>query len=189
MGFYTPNAQVWYPAPTDTGQLDTLLATMASSIENGIQPRLAKQELTKSLLATVLQGSTWGLANGVEATMPFTVNAGNYNNGMNHSGSTYITTIETPGLYNVSVSCLAQISSGYVDLRLYKNAGVIGRSLGASTSAGGGFAPASVSQVMQYAAGDTIKSTITVNGVAASASIHTGQATYNVLSITLVKAL
>lgn len=187
MGAVTATAQVWYPDTSDTAKLNTLFSTMASSIENGLGVRMTKQELTKSLLATVTAGSSWSLANGVEATVPYTINAGGYNDGMTLASG--IITITTPGIYFISASNLTTQASGYADLRLYKNAGTISRTLGASTTAGGGFASTNVSASLQLAAGDTVKATITVNGVAASASIHTGQATYNVLAATLIKAL
>lgn len=187
MGAFTTNTQVWYPDTSDTAKLNTLLSTMASSIENGLGARMTKVETKKSLLATVAAGSSWALANGTEATIPYQINSGNYNDGFTLAGG--IVTVNTPGLYSIAASGLTNMTSGYADMRLYKNAGVVARTLGASTTAGGGFAPVSVAATMEFAAGDTIKATITVNGVAASASIHTGQQTYNVLAVTLIRAL
>lgn len=186
MGAYTSTAQVWYPDITDTAKLNTLFATVASSIETGIGGRLTKQELTKSLLATVVAGSTWALANGTEATIPFTINTGGYNDGLTLASG--IVTITVPGLYFVAVNTMTTQSTGYMDLRIYKNSGNFTRSLGTCTTAGGGFAASATSGVMQFVAGDTIKATTTVNGVTGSAAIHTGQATYNVMSVVLLKA-
>ncbi|QOR56095.1 membrane protein [Arthrobacter phage Thunderclap] len=186
MGAYTTNAQVWYPDTSDTAKLNTLLSTMASSIENGLGARMTKQETVKSMLATVLAGSTGTLANGVEATLPFAINPGGYNDGLTLASG--IVTIVTPGLYFVAVNSMTTQSSGYADLRIYKNSGVFTRALGTSTTAGAGFAATATSGVMQFVAGDTIKATITVNGVTGSAAIHTGQATYNVMSVVLLKA-
>lgn len=187
MGAFTPNTQVWYPDVTDTAKLNTLLATLASSIETGIGGRLTKQETTKSLLATVTAGSVWTLSNGVEATIPFTINVGGYNDGLTFSG--YTVTVTVPGLYFVACNTMTTQSSGYLDLRIYKNGGNFTRSLGTSTTAGGGFAAAATSGVMQFVAGDTIKATTTVNGVTGASTIHTGQATYNVMSVVLLKAI
>lgn len=187
MGAFTTTAQVWYPDLSDTAKLNTLLATVASSIENGLGARMTKQETVKSLLATVTAGSSWTLANGTEATLPFSINTGGYNDGLTLSSG--IVTFTTPGLYNITVNALTTQASGYSDLRIYKNAGVIARTLGDSTTAGGGFSPTTISITGNFIAGDTFKSTITVNGVTGSAAIHTGQATYNVLSVTLIKAL
>jgi len=187
MGAYTSTAQVWYPDTSDPAKLDTLLSTMASSIENGLGARMTKAETNKSLLATVAAGSTWALANGTEATVPYAINSGNYNNGFTLTGG--IVTINTPGLYDVTASGLTDMTSGYADLRLYKNAGVVSRDLGASTTAGGGFASTKTACTMEFAAGDTVRVTLTVNGVAATAKIHTGQQTYNVLAISLIRAM
>jgi len=186
VGAFTPNTQVWYPDTSDTAKLNTLLSTMASSIETGIGGRLTKQETTKSLLATVTAGSTWTLANGVEATIPFTINVGGYNDGLTFASS--IVTVTVPGLYFVAVNTMSTQANGYLDLRIYKNGGNFTRSLGTSTTAGGGFAAAATSGVMQFVAGDTIKATTTVNGVSGASAIHTGQPTYNVMSVVLLKA-
>lgn len=187
MGAYTTTAQVWYPDLSDTAKLDSLLATMASSLENGLGARMTKVETKKSLFASVTASSTWALVNGTEATIPYSINSGNTNDGFTLTGG--IVTIITPGLYTINASCTTNMVSGYADIRLYKNATVLSRALADSTTAGGGFASGPVAATLEFAAGDTIKATVTVNGVAASASIHTGQQTYNVLNIGLIRAL
>lgn len=184
MGAFTPNTQVWYPDETDPAKLNTLFSQLASSIETGIGGRLTKQETVKSLLATVTAGSTWTLSDAVEATVPFSINVGGYNDGLTFAGG--IVTVTIPGLYFISTNCLTKQTAGYSDLRLYKNGGVFTRALGPATTAGGGFSPTSTSGIMQFVAGDTIKATITAYG--ANTFIHTGQATYNVLSVVLLKA-
>jgi hypothetical protein len=163
------------------------MGTMASSIETGLGARMTLAENTKSLLATVTASSTWSLSNGTEATVPYSINTGNYNDGFTLSGG--IATVNTAGVYSITASSLCNMTTGYADLRLYRGAGVVSRTLGASTTAGGGFAPTTVTATLQCAVGDAIKATLTVNGVTGSASIHTGQQTYNVLAITLIKAL
>lgn len=187
MGAYTTNMQVWYPDTSDTAKLNTLLATLASSIETGIGGRIIKVETTRSLLATVTAGSVTPLSNGGEKTIPFSINPGGYNDGMTIA-PTGIVTVNVSGLYYMAVNSMTTQASGYMDLRLYKNAGNFTRALGHSGTNGGGFAAAGATGIMQCNAGDSLQATVTVNGVAASAQIHTGQVTYNVMSIVLLKA-
>lgn len=106
MGAFTPNAQVWYPDITDTAELNTLLSTMASSIEEGLEPRLAHQEIAvgaklNAPLSYVLPG---GAAFANATTVPYsndgTLSA--FNNGFSISGG--IVTIATAGMYIVTAS-------------------------------------------------------------------------------------
>jgi hypothetical protein len=187
MGGYTPVAQVWYPDVTDIAKLNTLLATMASSIEDGLGARMTRQETVKSLLGSVTAGSTWTLANGVPANVPYTINAGGFNDGMTLASG--VITITTPGLYYFSCSVLTTQTNGYVDLQLQRNGGTFSRALGAGSTAGAGIGPAVAGGVFNCLAGDTVKATVTVNGVTGSCAINTLQATYNVMSAMLMKAL
>lgn len=187
MGGYTPVAQVWYPDVTDTAKLNTLLATMASSIEDGLGARMTKQETVKSLLGSVTAGSTWTLSNAVEATVPYSINSGGYNDGLTLAGGTV--TITIPGLYYFGASVLTTQTNGYVDLQLQRNGGTIARALAAGSPAGAGIGPASGATVFNCVAGDTLRARVTIQGTTGSIAINTLQATYNVLSVMLMKAL
>lgn len=187
MGGYTPVAQVWYPDVTDTAKLNTLLATMASSIEDGLGARMVKQETVKSLLGTVTAGSTWTLSNTVEATVPYSINTGGYNDGLTISSG--VVTVSTPGLYYVSASVLTTQVDGYVDLQLQRNGGTISRPLGPGSPAGAGIGPASGAFIFNCVAGDTLRARVTIQGTTGAVKINTLQATYNVLSVVLIKAL
>lgn len=187
MGAYTPIAQVWYPDLTDTAKLNTLLASMASSIEDGLGQRMVKQETVKSLLGSVTAGSTWTLANAIEATVPYSINPGGYNDGMTLASGTI--TIGTPGLYFFQASVLTTQTNGYVDLQLQRNGGTFSRALNAGSPAGAGIGPAVAGGVFNCVAGDTIRARVTIQGTTGSVAINTLQATYNVLSAVLMKAL
>lgn len=187
MGSYTSTAQVWIPDVTDTAKLNTLFASMASSIEDGLGQRMLKQETVKSLLGSVTAGSTWTLSNGVEATVPYTINAGGYNDGLTLTSG--VVTIDTPGLYYFNASVLTTQTNGYVDLQLQRNTGTFSRALGAGSTAGAGIGPANASGLFKCVAGDTFRARVTVNGVTGSCAINTLYATYNVLSVVLLKAL
>lgn len=106
MGAYTPNSQVWYPDGTDTAEINTLLATVASSIENGIGARLEHQEiavgakLNAPLSYTIPSGSTFANATTVPYANDGTLAA--FNNGMSVSGG--VVTIATTGMYIVTAS-------------------------------------------------------------------------------------
>lgn len=106
MGAYTPNSQVWYPDGTDTAEINTLLATVASSIENGIGARLEHQEiavgakLNAPLSYVIPSGSTFANATTVPYSNDGTLAA--FNNGMSVSGG--VVTIATTGMYIVTAS-------------------------------------------------------------------------------------
>lgn len=105
MGLYTPNAQVWYPQTSDTAEINTLLATLASSIEEGVGARLAHQEIAVGLKAS-LGDSGWTIPYGGTnaAVIPYTVSGsrGDFNNGFTFSNG--IATVQTAGMYLVSAS-------------------------------------------------------------------------------------
>lgn len=187
MGQFTPTSNVWYPDLTDTAKLNTLLATMASSIESGLGARMTKQETVKSLLGSVTAGSTWTLSNGVEATVPYSINAGGYNDGLTFSGGTV--TITTPGLYYFNASVLTTQTNGYVDLQLQRNGGTFSRALNPGSPAGAGIGPSTAAGIFNCVAGDTFRVRVLIQGTTGSVAINTLYATYNVLSVVLLKAL
>lgn len=106
MGAFTPNAQVWYPGTGDTAELNTLLATMASSIEEGLEPRLAHQEIAVGgkygcpLSYTHPTGTAFANA----TLVPFTMDGLNsgFQSGITISSS--VVTIATAGMYIVTAS-------------------------------------------------------------------------------------
>ena len=106
MGAYTPSSQVWYPDVSDTAEINTLLATVASSIENGIGARLTQQEIAV--------GAKFGCAlsyvhpsgtSFAQATLvPFAndgLNAG-FTNGISISAG--VVTIATAGMYIITAA-------------------------------------------------------------------------------------
>lgn len=106
MGFLTTKAKVWYPALTDKMQLHTLFSTMASSIENGLQPRLELQEKAIGLKASPATNYTITAA-GTDSSAPVVpVAVGNgpsdFANGITVTNG--VATIATAGMYLVTAS-------------------------------------------------------------------------------------
>jgi len=165
MGFLTTKAKVWYPAITDKMQLHTLFSTMASSIENGLQPRLELQERAIGLKAA-LNGQV--TLTTTEATMPVAVTSanGNFTQGLTVSGAG-IVTVATPGMYLISASLGIQPGSGTSALKIYKNNTIIisDEQLASSTF----YQASKGTSVINCVAGDTIKLT----GRTASGTIQT----------------
>lgn len=120
MGQLTPKAQVWYPAITDTIEINTLMATMASSIENGIQPRLALQEIAVGLKAGFTSAPTLSSALTVAGVTVNSAN-GSFAQGLTIAGG--IVTVTTPGMYLISGSLgITNISSHTAKIELRKGA-------------------------------------------------------------------
>lgn len=185
MGFLTNKAKVWYPAVTDKMQLHTLFATLASSIENGLEPRVAKQEITKAASAHVASGTSLPMNSGTFYKLPISIVSGtSFNNGMSLTNS--IWTIEQPGLYFFATNCVVNLSSGYSEIQLYKNSTMLGQSLANSGGSASPFAMPQISSMMSCVAGDTVQVKVGLFGTAGS--LNAGSVTYNAMSAVLVKA-
>jgi hypothetical protein len=190
MGALTSPNAVWYPDLTDVGQPNVNLATMAQSIDAGIGARLQKQEILMGLFANIPTGTVLSMTYNAETLIPVTVNAGvGFNQGMTIAGG--VITITQAGIYAVACGVTTSQTVGYLDTKIYKNAGILGRALTVTSGAvGGGFCFGSSAVSLICAVGDTIslKATPYVTGSGATALL-TGQATYNTLSATLLKAM
>lgn len=117
----TPDG-IYYPDSNTLMNFDAILATMASSIQNGIGKRLALQEIAVGLKA--------GLANQIQLTttpinMPLVVNGSNGNFAQGMTINNGIVTVATPGMYMVSSSIGIMPHGGGASatsaLALYKN--------------------------------------------------------------------
>lgn len=191
MGAYTPTAQVFYPDVTDTAKLDTLLATVASSIEDGLGARMNKAELTQSFLANKTSDQTF--VNGTGQTVTYSITSLGYNDGMSFSSSTI--TITQAGLYfftfNGTVISSSGSSSGSCKFSIRKNGNALASALAliapnGATSAGA----ASASCVTKCVAGDTINIYALFQGSTAGTLVVSGASTdYNIFSGALLKAL
>lgn len=194
MGQTTTSTQVWTPDSTDLGHPDVYLATMSASIENGIGARLTKQELLQGLFANIPSGTSVPITGGTETVLAMTVNAGvGFNQGMTLAGGTV--TITQAGLYSISAGVTTAQSTGYLDTKIYQNAGIVGRALTPATTVGGGFAFGNTSVSVTCAVGDTLNVRITAftrttpGGADTATTLLTGASTYNTLSVTLLKAM
>lgn len=156
MGAYTPVAQVWYPDTSDTAEFNTLMSTLASSIENGLGARMTKQELNKGLLVSL--SSTYMLpASSALGVVPYTVGSPGYNNGVTLSSG--VATIVTPGLYAMSVNLFGYQHNGYVQALLELNGTSLSEALmpTASNNAGSYFFSGVLSATMVLNAGDAVR--------------------------------
>jgi hypothetical protein len=156
MGAYTDTAQVWFPDDADTSKLDVLLATMASSIEDGLGARMTQQELNKGLLVSL--SSTYMLpAASALGVVPYTVGSPGYNNGVTLSAG--VATIVTPGLYAMQVNLFGYQHNGYVQALLELNGTSLSEALMPTASNNGGsyFFSGTMSATMVLNAGDAIR--------------------------------
>lgn len=106
MGAYTPDSQVWYPDLTDTAKLNTLLALLASSIENGVGARLSHQEIAVGgkFSAPLSYVHPSGTSFAQATLVPFSNDGANaaFANGITISSGTV--TIETAGMYIITAA-------------------------------------------------------------------------------------
>lgn len=158
MGFLTSKAKVWYPALTDKMQLHTLFATMASSIENGLQPRLELQERAIGLKASPATQVTLTTS---AQTMPVVVNSANGNFAQGLTVTNGVVTVATPGMYMISGSLGIQPTLGgaatTAALNIFKNS--IAIISDEQLSSANFYQAAKGTSVINCVAGDTIKLT------------------------------
>lgn len=109
MGLYTPNSQVWYPTTGDTSELNVLLATLASSIEEGVGARLAHQEIAVGLKASLPAGT--GIPQ-EPVVAPYAVSGGNGDFAQGMTITNGIVTVQTAGMYIMSANLGIQPGSG-----------------------------------------------------------------------------
>ena len=94
---------IYYPENTTDMELDTILATMASSIQNGIGKRVAKLETFVGCnlgLATPLDAGTAGAVTKAPFAVQATGSPANFNQGMTISNGTV--TVPEDGIYTVA---------------------------------------------------------------------------------------
>lgn len=185
MGAFTPLGQVWYPDTSDTAELNVLLSTVASSIEDGLQPRLAHQELAVGLKAS-LDGWTIPPTN-IATNIPVTVTAGlsDFNQGFSFSAG--VATVVTAGMYLVTASLAPRNpdNAGGCKVFIVKNSTIFAGSEVAFNNTV--WINAQATSVINCVAGDTIRAQGTLSGTPGSAHTSYGQNTY--LSIAMVQAL
>lgn len=99
---FTPKARVWSPDGSEKASFRSLMATMASSIENGLGLRVGKLETfvgcNLSLAAPVTGTTTTTKVSGF-AVQSSSVAPGTFNNGMTVSAG--VVTVPEDGIYNV----------------------------------------------------------------------------------------
>lgn len=121
MGAFTSPDQVWYPGQDDKAEINTLLATMAASINNGIGMRLRQQEVAVGLKASILDDQFTFTSSPKTLTYAINPNTGDFNNGFDLAGG--IASVKTKGMYLVSASCGASTGSGTgMKIMIYQNA-------------------------------------------------------------------
>lgn len=106
MGLFTPGGQVWYPQTSDTAEINVLLSTMASSIEDGIQARLKHQELAVGVKASPASSYviTGAGTDSAAPTVPVAVGNGPSDFAQGITVSNGVATITTAGMYLVTAS-------------------------------------------------------------------------------------
>lgn len=187
MGFLTTKAKVWYPALTDKMQLHTLFSTLASSIENGLGPRLERQEIAVGLKVSINQGG-WAIpAGGATTVVPYSMTntRGDFNNGFSFAAG--VATVQTSGMYLVTASIgpAADTSTGGkgVKISVEKNGVFV-----AGNEAPGAVAwlGSTVTCVVNCVPGDTIRAKAGITN-ATGATNNNDNSTH--MSIALVQAL
>lgn len=188
MGLFTPLAQVWYPTDTDTAELNTLLATLASSIENGLQPRLALQEKFVSAVLNVATTGTINLPQDTAVTIPFIVSSFGYNTGgMTLSGSGVLT-VAQKGLYAINCNLTMNDVTNIYYLHQIMVSGVEkvrGYSYKPQNSV---LQTSAQSTVLQLNAGDTVYAVATALNVGGG-TLRNVSTAGNIISCTLLKGL
>jgi hypothetical protein len=191
MGAYTTNAQVWYPDTSDTAELNTLMSTMASSIENGLGARQAYQEIAVGLKASCA-ASAFTIAHqpsGVPATViPYAVSGtkGDFNNGFTFSGG--VATIQTPGMYTFTASVGPGSGSSGTNgckIGLQKNGSFV--ALSEAPMHASIWVATSATVVMNCIAGDTLRVLCCTTGSTVASYLNATDPTH--VSIALIKAV
>lgn len=191
MGAFTPLAKIWYPDQNDTAKIDTLMATLASSIENGLQPRLALQEKAVGLKASVPANTftiPWASAPSGGYVIPYRVtsNNGDFNNGFTISTSGVVT-VQTPGMYFASaqMGTAGAVTGHGVKTLLMKNSTEIGadeRVMNDSTN----WVDSTATAILNCVAGDTISAVGYLTGASFSSTLgNSGETTY--ISVVLIR--
>lgn len=173
---------IYYPESITNMELDTILATMASSIQNGIGKRLKHQEIAVGLKAGL---ASQVLLSPTQQTMPVVVNNANGNFAQGMTVTSGVVTVATAGMYLVSAALGIQPASGTTSaIRIYKNATVI---IGDEQLASGAFYQVSKgTAIINCVPGDTIKMT----GGCASGTVNTAaDFALTHLSVAMVQAL
>lgn len=185
MGFLTAKAKVWYPAITDKMQLHTLFSTMASSIENGLQPRLELQEKAIGLKASVAD-STFTFTGSVQ-TIPYVINAntGDFAQGMSITNG--IVTVGTPGMYLVTASIGASTGTNTgMKLMMYKNNTNI--AIAEVPQNGSIWVNSSGTSVVNCVTGDTLYVKGSCSNIGAGTTLNK-QTAANYISVAMVQAI
>lgn len=186
MGAVTPIDKVWYPDETDIDQPNVYMATHAQSIEDGIGARLRQQELAVGLKANLAQSSF--VLKTSSAIIPYVVSNGygSFQQGLEVSGG--IATVETRGMYLVTVSLgLGTYSGMSVAVELFKNTSKI--ALNEVPSNPGFWVTASTTCVVSCVPGDTIHAKGRVAGAPSNGVPNSPDASASFISIAMVQAV
>ena len=187
MGLYTSLAQVWYPDETDTAEFNTLLATLASSIENGLQPRLALQEKAIGLKVSLNQNE-WQIPGGnPSAVIPYrqTGTRGDFNQGFTFSGGT--ATVQTPGMYfmTASIGPAVDTSTGGKGIKIIAQKNGV-QIAGSEVPGAVAWVGSPVTCVVNCVAGDTLRA---IAGITNSATSAPNNDVSSHMSIAMVQAI
>lgn len=176
----TERDTVYYPDPDEVDQPNVYLATMAQSISDGIGARLRQQEVAVGLKAGL--SSQLLLDNNLQI-VPFVVNnaTANFAQGMTISGG--MVTIQTAGMYLVTVSMgLTTVAGDSIVPVLYKNATPFASS--EVPSAIDKYAVGQVTSVINCVPGDTIHARAR-NGKTGAKTLTSPADTLNYISIAM----
>lgn len=177
---------IYYPENTTDMELDTILATMASSIQNGIGKRLKHQEIAVGMKASVGAGA-W-MVPVAAAVVPYAITntaEGDFNQGFSFSNS--VATVTTAGMYliSASVGVTGAVNGRGTRLVVQKN-GVRISSLETPqvSPVWGGI---SITAVINCVPGDTFRALANISGTSPVAMAVNAEGTN--LSIVMVQAL
>lgn len=183
----TPDG-IYYPENTTDMELDTILATMASSIQNGMGKRLARQELVYSFLGHIPLQSFTNVGSGIlVAPLPYQVVSGSrsFNKGFTMA-SPGVLTIPTKGIYSVTISGTSKAVAAEFNMRLRWNSTDVWKGYTQSTTAAFGYITGST--VVECELGDTL-SVAAVWYSTTGTNIVSNSYIDNSFSVTLLKAL
>lgn len=177
---------IYYPDSNTLMNFDAILATMASSIQNGIGKRLALQEIAVGLKASV-QG--WVIPKGNSATtvVPYIISTGlaDFNQGFTFQNG--IATVQTAGMYLVTASLgpSGSATSGGAKVNILKNSIMFASSEVPFSSTV--WINSQATSVINCVPGDTISVKGTLTGP--PSSTHITEATTTYMSIAMVQAI
>lgn len=186
MGAFTPLNQVWYPDEDDTAEQNVNMATMASSIEDGIGARLIHQEKAVGLKASIANGAWTVPVPTAPAVVPYSVSGsrGDFSQGLTITGG--VITVQVAGMYMITATLGTQgaITGAGIKIFLDKNGVFLAGAESPMVSPTWG--NTQVTTVLNCVPGDTIR---TRGSLASTSStlVNNGESTH--IAVVLVQAL